>query len=190
MPTIKFYLREGLLAPGKSTARNQAIYNDSHLRRIRLIRVFTVIAQMDLSSVRKLLSAIDNNKLSMRQLYGVVHSTLSTGRVEHSGAEAHAADVDAFIKGLGWKVPERCPGKEILASVLAALARTGGRSDVELLAPYAQAVEQLIATDLALLPEQGQGNDPSSAVVTAVLLEIAFIALRRMALEHHLDLRG
>jgi DNA-binding transcriptional MerR regulator len=190
VPTIKFYLREGLLEPGKSTARNQAIYNDSHLQRIRLIRVFTVIAQLELSAVRKLLRAIDNENLTVRQLYGVVHSTLATGRVEPEGTRAHTADLDEFIKDLGWRVSEGCPGRDILASVLAALSRIGGRADVQLLAPYARAVEALVATDLELLPKQGDVDDPGVAVATAVLLEIALIALRRMALQHYLELRG
>ena len=36
--SIKYYLREGLLAPGTPTGRNQADYGEAHLYRLRLIR--------------------------------------------------------------------------------------------------------------------------------------------------------
>ena len=38
VPTIKYYLREGLLAPGELTSPNQASYGEAHIRRLRLIR--------------------------------------------------------------------------------------------------------------------------------------------------------
>ena len=34
VPTIKYYLREGLLAAGERTGPNQARYDEAHLRRL------------------------------------------------------------------------------------------------------------------------------------------------------------
>ena len=42
VPTIKYYVREGLLPPGELTSPNQAQYDASHLRRLRLIRALAV----------------------------------------------------------------------------------------------------------------------------------------------------
>ncbi|MYU47619.1 MerR family transcriptional regulator, partial [Streptomyces sp. SID7803] len=36
--TIKYYLREGLLPPGERLSATQAEYDESHLRRLRLVR--------------------------------------------------------------------------------------------------------------------------------------------------------
>ena len=36
IPTIKFYLREGLLPSGVARAANQADYDETHVRRLRL----------------------------------------------------------------------------------------------------------------------------------------------------------
>jgi hypothetical protein len=36
--TIKYYLREGLLAPGRRVSATTADYDESHLRRLRLVR--------------------------------------------------------------------------------------------------------------------------------------------------------
>lgn len=42
--TLKYYLREGLLHPGTATAVNQSAYDDSHIRRARLVRALLELA--------------------------------------------------------------------------------------------------------------------------------------------------
>ena len=39
--TVKYYLREGLLPPGRRISATQAEYEESHLRRLGLIRALT-----------------------------------------------------------------------------------------------------------------------------------------------------
>ena len=36
--TVKYYLREGLLHPGRALSRTQADYDASHVDRVRLVR--------------------------------------------------------------------------------------------------------------------------------------------------------
>jgi DNA-binding transcriptional MerR regulator len=48
--TIKYYLREGLLAPGERTSPNQARYDGSHVRRIRLIRALLGPGGLDVAT--------------------------------------------------------------------------------------------------------------------------------------------
>jgi hypothetical protein len=43
VPTIKYYVREGLLPPGQLASPNQTQYDNSHLRRLRLIRALTEV---------------------------------------------------------------------------------------------------------------------------------------------------
>ncbi len=38
LATVKYYLREGLLMPGHATSATQAQYDDSHVRRLGLVR--------------------------------------------------------------------------------------------------------------------------------------------------------
>src|SRR5688500_14947364 len=75
--TIKFYLRDGLLPPGESTCRNQARYGDSHLRRLGLIRSLTTVGRLDLTSVRTLLLAVEDEQLPLAELYVAVHRSVS-----------------------------------------------------------------------------------------------------------------
>ena len=49
--TLKYYLREGLLHAGASTAVNQADYDDSHVRRVRLVRALLHLGRLRIADV-------------------------------------------------------------------------------------------------------------------------------------------
>lgn len=190
--TIKFYLRERLLPPGRPTGRNQAEYGEQHLRRLRLIRAFTNIGQLDLSSVRDLLAAIEDDTLPLPGLYEVVNRSLfpeepPSGEVD--GVTEARAEVDAFVKRRGWLVETGTPGRNRLIHVLATLERLGCECGIDFFNPYADAAERLAVRELDLLPADGVGANRAAAVVRTVLLEVALASLRRMAQEHYLTLR-
>jgi DNA-binding transcriptional MerR regulator len=190
--TIKFYLRERLIPPGTPTGRNQAVYNETHLRRLRLIRALTNIGKLDLSSVRELLAAIEDEDLALPDLYEVVNHTLfpeGPEQREADGVRRARVKVDEFIDALGWHVDRDAPGRGRLAHVLAAMQRLGCECGVDFFAPYAEAAERLAIQELDLLPPDGVGADRAAAVARTVLLEVALAAMRRMAHEHYATLR-
>jgi DNA-binding transcriptional MerR regulator len=190
--TIKFYLRERLLPPGTPTGRNQAEYGETHVRRLRLIRAFTGIGQLDLTTVRELLGAIEADHLSLPDLYDVVTQAISPAEPatgESGGVRRARADVDDFVGELGWQVDPAAAGRDRLAHVLATLQHLGCGCGVEFFKPYAAAAERLAVRELDLLPPDGKDADRAAAVVRTILLEVAFSALRRMAQEHHVALR-
>jgi len=53
IPTIKYYLREGLLPPGAATAPNQASYGEEHLHRLRLIRALLDVGGLTVAAARE-----------------------------------------------------------------------------------------------------------------------------------------
>lgn len=59
VPTIKFYIAEGLLPRGTLQTRNRAVYDASHLERLHLIRALVDVAGISLSRVRRLVQALD-----------------------------------------------------------------------------------------------------------------------------------
>nr|WTA64423.1 MerR family transcriptional regulator [Micromonospora sp. NBC_00855] len=189
VPTIKFYLREGLLPPGTPTARNQADYGERHLRRIRLIRTFTGLAGLDLSSVRELLVAVDDERVPMADLYEVLNRIIApydpqpSGSAEIEQAQAQA-EVHGFLKGLGWQHGPSSTGPEALARVLAALRSLGCDADIDFFAPFAAAAALLASAELDLLPPEVVKQERGAAVVRSVLFDAVFAALRRMAHEH------
>ena len=185
--TIKFYLREGLLPPGLPTGRNQAQYSDTHRRRLRFVRALTHIGQLDLSSVRTLLDAIENTDMPMRDLFHVVNRVLFKGDpVPDDASETRRADADvgAFIKRFGWEVGPDAPGHSRLVQVLAAMRSLGCEEAIDLFTPYADAAERLASIELDLLSMDGENTDRGAAVARAMLLDEALSALRQLAQEH------
>jgi DNA-binding transcriptional MerR regulator len=184
--TIKFYLREQLLPAGQPTGRNQALYSDRHLRRLRLIRAFTGVAQLDLTSVRELLAVIDDEEMPLPAVFDAVNEAVGV-TVEPPPSLPRSVrvardDVDGFLGRLGWNVREEAPGREELASVLAALRRLGCDCTMDYFDVYAETAERVARAELDLLDQDNP--DHAAAVARNVLLEVALSAMRRMAQEH------
>ncbi len=191
VPTIKFYLRERLLPPGEPTGRNQAVYGEAHLRRLRLIRALTTIGQLDLTTVRALLTAIGDEALPLPGLFDVINRTQvpqEDPRPDNADVlRAAREDVEILIKEHGWRVDPESPVSSHLAQVLAALRQLGCDCEMDFFSPYAEAAERLVVRELDLLsPEKPNRGE---AAARSVLLEVALTAIRRMALEHHVALR-
>jgi DNA-binding transcriptional MerR regulator len=185
--TIKFYLREQLLPPGTPTGRNQAVYDEAHLRRLNLIRVLTSVGQLDLTSVRSLVHAIGDDKTSLTTLHRIIDEVLFPETQPLGGSEnIHRArsDVDGFIEARGWRVPRDAPGRERFALVLAGLRLLGCESATEFFVPYAEAAERLARHELDEFSVDGNQEDRGSTVVRMILLDAAQTAIRRMAHDH------
>ncbi|RKR86910.1 MerR-like DNA binding protein [Micromonospora pisi] len=190
VPTIKFYLREQLLPPGAPTARNQAEYDETHVSRLRLIRLLTGIGMMSLASVREVLAAIDNNCLSPQRLAQVVNrALLPEHAMPSSDPGCHdppASRVGSFLDGVGWNVRADAPERESLVRVLTALEGLGVPCIEDVFAPYVDAAERLAVREI----ERQLGTGGAATVVARVVLfEVAFAIMRRMAYTHHLGLR-
>lgn len=70
--TIKFYLREGLLPPGRSTAATQAEYDETHIRRLRLIRALVGVRGLSVSAAKEVLDALSTVETDTHGLLGLV----------------------------------------------------------------------------------------------------------------------
>jgi DNA-binding transcriptional MerR regulator len=103
IPTIKFYLREGLLSQGL-VAPNQAEYREEHLRRLRLIRALAEVGGIPLGTVREVLQAVDDPTLPMHEALGTAHQALGPdlGQEDDPAVAEARAEVDRFLEELGW----------------------------------------------------------------------------------------
>ncbi|WP_416969623.1 MerR family transcriptional regulator [Streptomyces sp. 4F14] len=179
--TIKYYLREGLLPPGRQTSATQAEYDDQHLRRLRLVRALTGVRGLPVSTTRQVLDALGEHTRDPHILLGLVLGAISLTD-EPSEAPAGTAEVDALIAELGWDVHTGAPARTALAETIASLRSLGAPVDRATLLPYARLAERTAALDL----DQLDGiEDPletaERALVLTVLLEPALLALRRLA---------
>src|SRR5215213_2102174 len=102
--TIKFYLREHLLPPGRATAATQAQYDDEHLARLRLIRALVDVGRLPLAAVRDVLTVV-----------GTAHEALPP-RVQPAAEPPRRAL--AVLDQLGWHVD---PGSSSVHQLEAAL---------------------------------------------------------------------
>jgi len=189
VPTIKYYLREGLLPSGTPMARNQADYGEDHHHRLRLIRVLMEVGGLGVASVRRVVEAIGNERLPIHQVLGVAHHALGppldTGPVPEDVALARS-EVDGFLADLGWKVSEEAPARRPLADALVALRRLGLGYDVDAFRPYANLADELAGWEFGQVRAGTSRADAvESAIVGTVVFEAALTALRRLAQEHH-----
>jgi DNA-binding transcriptional MerR regulator len=186
LPTLKFYLREGLLPPGTLSARNQADYDDGHLRRLRLIRSLTEIGRLSLRSVKEVLDALDDPARSVHDLLGVAHHALGPPPLEKDDVVARArTEVDRYLRRRRGRVAAEAPARDVLAGALATLRRMGRPADVRVFDPYADAAERIARMEVSTI---GGTTDRAwaveQAVVGTVVFEAALVALRRLAQEH------
>lgn len=89
VPTIKYYLREGLLPSGEQTKANRASYSESHLTRLKLIAVMSGIARLSLAEIKIVLDELDGPG-SVVDTMAVMQNALA-GRPSRE-AEAFAED--------------------------------------------------------------------------------------------------
>ncbi|MGW4232734.1 MerR family transcriptional regulator [Streptomyces sp. NPDC004980] len=187
VPTIKYYVREGLLPPGRLTSPNQALYDDGHERRLRLIRALLDVGGLPLSAIADVLAAVDDPAQPVHKVLGVAAKRIGPAEGDEEGPELLDAreDVAALVERRGWRVEPDCAAGRSLAGVLAALRRAGHGGFVELLDLYADAAEPVARADLDYVGRRVAREDlVESVVVGTVLGEAMFAALRRLA---HVD---
>jgi DNA-binding transcriptional MerR regulator len=186
VPTIKYYLREGLLPPGEAVHRNQAQYDERHVQRLNLIRVLIDIGRLPVAAIRDLIVEIDRPEPNLHHALG---AALKSARGPHQDPPATGSVVDAegevaaLIIRRNWRVAGDAPARRTVAEVVAALRRLGLTRQVELLDGYATAVEDIAELDLSLVT----GSDPETmiyrAVIGTILGDTLIAGLRRLAQE-------
>lgn len=91
VPTIKYYLREGLLPAGELSSPNQTSYSEAHVRRLRLIRALIELAQIPIAQVKKILESLDSDTEPLHEQIGRAHRALTPTRRLTASPKARAA---------------------------------------------------------------------------------------------------
>jgi DNA-binding transcriptional MerR regulator len=186
VPTIKYYLREGLLPAGELTSPNQARYDDRHVQRLRLVRVLLDIGRLPIATIRQLLTALDQPDPDVHQVLGWALPTAVSGKdsIEAPAVRAARTRVDELAERRGWLVGPDAPARQAAAEVVAAFEQVGADIGV-LLEQYADVAETIAVFDLEFV---GRAPDAEgmlhAAVVGSILGDSLMAALRRMTQEH------
>jgi len=197
VPTIKYYLREGLLPAGAATGPNQADYDEGHLRRLRIIRALLDVGGLSVAAVRAVLGAVDDPNVVGHELLGVAHRAVAptrrTGRDtdEWRAARAEAA---ALVERRGWHVSPDAPALDQVADFITAARALGLHELLGVMDGYADAAEAVAEHDLRTVIARARRGDPDDepgrqalmveAVVTGTVLgESLLTGLRLLAEE-------
>lgn len=183
VPTIKYYLREGLLHPGEAVGATRARYDDSHVRRLRLVRALTEIASLRLDDVRQVVAAIEDDDVSWHEAVGSAHTRITpvaTGTAD----DAQDVRVDALLARHGWELDETSSHRAALAAALGSLDQLGHPVSEDTLDVYAGAAGQVAAHDVGAIAQGDRSEAVETAVVGTLLLEPVLLTLRRIAQEN------
>ncbi|WP_369147203.1 MerR family transcriptional regulator [Streptomyces sp. R44] len=187
--TIKYYLREGLLPPGRPLGATLTLYGDEHVQRLRLIRALTARGGLSIAATRDVLAAIDE-PLDPLATLGVVHYALPTpvDAAETDAVDEQAPRVDELVRAMGWDVSADSPHRRALAASLMDLSRLGIAYGTGDLLPYAELAAAAAKLDVDRVEELDDAEDrlrlAEHAAIVVLLLEPVLALLRRMAQEN------
>ncbi|GAA0406970.1 MerR family transcriptional regulator [Microbispora corallina] len=188
IPTIKYYLREGLLPAGEQTAATRAEYGPSHLRRLRLIRALLEVGRLPVAAIRRVIEAVEDEDLPVHTMLGTAHYALGAAPEPDAGdddlREARQT-VDELIAGLGWTVTPLAPTRDELARALVTLKRLGMPAGQADLLPYAASAMRLAHDhEMSRIPFDGPREVAvETLVICTVLYGRVLDVFRRLAQE-------
>ncbi|OIK07007.1 MerR family transcriptional regulator [Streptomyces monashensis] len=189
--TIKYYLREGLLPPGRQVNATTAEYDEEHLRRLRLVRAMIQVGRVPVAKVREVLGHVDDDSLPRTIRLGAALWALPQvpePDEEDEYVQAAHREVDALLDQLGWTNAKQLttvsPAYRSLVVAVAAFRRIGYTFGTELLVPYAELMYRTATLDLDNMEAYpSQAERVEFAILGAVLNEPVLQALHRLAQE-------
>lgn len=196
--TIKFYLREGLIPVGVPTAKTQALYHGTHLRRLRLVRVLADVGGLSIAQIREVVEVLDSGADEPGELAQLVSYSIDRGRAAGAGRrtddpQAWADSLDAtnaFVDWLGLEVDPDAPARHALGDALHALRTLGLADDPLVFTEHARIAYELAEIEVAVLdPVTDRSAEIEAIAVGAIVFGSAFMALRTMAQEHETRVR-
>lgn len=181
VPTLKYYLREGLLMPGLATSATRSTYSEEHVARVRLVRALVETGGLSLASARAVVVALNAPVERALDFIGTAHEALPAPGSEHP----ESAEVADLVTDLGWRVDACAVARRSLSAALEATAQAGVPVGAEDLRRYARAAEAIAEVDV-----QSASTAPDlthmlhTVVVGTVMIDPVLSALRRLAQEH------
>jgi DNA-binding transcriptional MerR regulator len=176
--TIKFYLREHLLHEGELTSATQAQYDQSHVRRLGLIRALLGPAGLSVAAARELLQHVDHPPDSQMDLLGIAHQAVHR-RVPD---DLELEPAWELIRRWGWEIDERDSDTPAgLADALRGIEAAGFSLPEGALDHYAHRMAEVAETEIANLPTDSSEAAVRYVVLGTVLVEPLLLALRRLA---------
>ncbi|MFD5265934.1 MerR family transcriptional regulator [Streptomyces sp. NPDC058335] len=189
--TIKYYLREGLLRPGRQVNATTAEYDEEHLRRLRLVRAMIQVGRVPVATVREVLGHVDDDSLGRTVRLGAALWALPHVPEPDTDDEylrAAQREASELLRTLGWRNAELLtsisPAYRSLVVAVAAMRRLDYDWDAELLVSYARLMHRAAVLDLDFVEtRETEAERVETAVLGTILVEPMLQALHRLAQE-------
>lgn len=203
VPTLKYYLREGLLHAGERTSPNQSQYDATHVDRVRLVRALIEVGGLPIARAAEVVSAMQRDGLALSSVFGIAQRAVSERALPDEVRDGEPLNphgplptrtegerlVSELCAARGWAVHANNPGLAMAARVLDTYASLGQQRLHGVLDAYADAADRIASADLAsvaLAGEETRGDTTAmtDVVIVGTVLGDALIAgLRRIAQE-------
>lgn len=171
--TIKYYLREGLLAPGRTINATLAEYDHRHVDRLRLIVALRVIIGAPIGEIATLIARIDDPDEDLFEILGHAQ-LLGLGLSDDVGAEP--AQITTLVEQRGWTTAVEV--RRALAAQLRTMNELGIEVSDATLTRYADAADAVAQLDLASVVEAASRDE--AVLRTAVGVHSYTTLLTRM----------
>ena len=178
IPTIKFYLREGVLMPGRAVSSTRAHYGEQHVRRIALIRALSALG-LSMAQVRSVVGLIDNPGQSLLATLGAATAALS--RPDDAASDGDGARARTALSALALVVPNDLPAVAQLDRALTDAEAAGVPMTEDRLRAYAPHIKAIAAYDIDQMPVESAAAAVEYAVLGTIFYEPILAALRRIA---------
>jgi DNA-binding transcriptional MerR regulator len=188
VPTIKYYLREGLLPEGDKRTPRLTEYDDRHVRRLGLLRVLRDVGDVPVEGLKRLVAATETRG-TVHDLFAVAADALAPAPPAPGPGRAETrAMADAVIAHAGWdRVREDSVDRDNLAATLEMVGSfdTHPRDPAEI-APYVAMADRLARHEIANLDDhKDRVGLLEEMIVGQVVFASVLTTLRRLAEEHH-----
>ncbi|MFC7448843.1 MerR family transcriptional regulator [Rhodococcus daqingensis] len=185
-PTIKYYVREGLLHPGERSGPNQVAYGEDHLHRLKLVRALIEVGGLSVADTRTVVDLINSPERGTFEAVGKAQYAMTPAAPAPAPAAPPESldEVDRLLTRWGWQVKEGNPARETAAAAIATLRRMGQERLLERIDTYAKAAAEVATTDVEAMLALGDRESMSEAVVVWTMVgDQLMSALRRLASE-------
>ena len=203
IPTLKYYIREGLLPAGGTTSRTQARYTDAHLRRLELIAILQTELGMTVDKIGEVIREAGRGGEAMLAMglsnaresrYGSREGAHRPTRRNARGGDRPCEDppesgralrcVHRMASTLHWKLKPQDPMVKDVAESVAIIMRAMPEARIERsLIEYARAMKSIADREIpdTFDPAGRPWESLRYAVLGTYLLEPLILALRRLA---------
>lgn len=177
VPTIKYYLREGVLMPGRATSATRAEYGEPHVERIALVKALSGHG-LSLAKIKTIVGLIDTPDESLLTALGAATSALPPS--PESSTDTALPRARAAFAALGRPLPADLPAATQLEQALADAEAAGLPMTDDRLRAYAPHITAIAAYEIDHMPLDSPAAAIEYAVLGTVLYEPILAALRRI----------